>query len=212
MKLDPWDIDLSQITDTFLGEIKEKQKLNLKLSANVVLAASILLRYKSDRMNLHERQDQELAGAVFIPDEIYVSDPIPNLEPTMRATKRKVTLDELISAVEDIIDKEKRKATKKRTKIENIVPQSLLDLVTASPEAFEKELERTFHKIKKDANGQNLSMFSNIIQEKTSEGVIASLIPVLHLANQNKIAVWQEELFGEIFINLLADTYETAGM
>jgi len=208
-KMDPWNVDLVDITENFMGEIKNKQKLNLKVSANVMLAASILLRYKSDTLNLYERQDQELEGAVFIPDEVYVQDPIPNLEPMMRSTQRKVTLDELIKAVENVINKEKNKAAKKRIKIERIVPKTLLEIVTESPESFERELKKVFKKIQKDANGESLSMFSNLIENKTSEGVLSLLLPVLHLANKGKIAIWQEEIFGEIFINLLDDTYES---
>ena len=210
-KMNPWDIDISGVTSNFMTEVKKKQKLNLKISANVVLAASILLRYKSDFFNLHERRDKELEGAVFIPDEIYIADPIPTLSAQVRITKRKVTLNELITAVEDIISKEKRKATKQqeRTKIENIVPKGLLDIVMQSPESFEKELERTFKRIKTDSNGESLSMFSNLIEEGTSEGVIATLLPVLHLANKKVISLWQEDIFGEIFINLLTDKYES---
>jgi len=208
-KMDPWNINISEITAGFMDEVKEKQKLNLKISANVILAASILLRYKSDSFNLHERQDKILEGAVYIPDEIYVQETIPTLSPQLRVTKRKVTLDELISAVEDIITKEKNKSVRKRIKIENFVPKSLLEIAMQSPENFEKELKSVFNRIKSDANGESLSMFSNIIKEKTSEGVLATLLPVLHLANKRTISLWQEEVFGEIFINLLSDTYES---
>jgi len=207
--MDPWNIDISEITEVFMSGIKTKQKLNLKISANVVLAASILLRYKSDAFNLHERQDKELEGAVFIPDEIYVQETIPTLSPQLRITKRKVTLDELISAVEDIITKEKNKSTRQRIKIEKFIPKSLLEIAMQSPENFEKELKNVFDRIKSDSNGESLSMFSNIIKEKTTEGVLATLLPVLHLANKRVVSLWQEEVFGEIFINLLSDTYES---
>ena len=94
-------------------------------------------------------------------------------------------------------------------KIEKVVPQTLLDIAMASPENFEKELKRTFVRIKKEANGENLAMFSELVEEKSATGVINLLIPILHLANKEKIAIWQEEIFGEIFINLINDKYES---
>ena len=105
------------------------------------------------------------------------------------------------------IEKDTTKATKRRMKIEKVIPQTLMELAMSSPENFEKELKRTFNRIKKEANGESLAMFSNLIEEKSASGVINLLIPILHLANKEKIAIWQEEVFGEIFINLINDKY-----
>ena len=197
--LDPWDIDLSLISQKYLERVKELKKLNLRVSANVVLASSILLRYKSDSWVLTQ---EETIVPIMIPDEIYSEPIVPQLESVLRTTTRKVSLEELIAAVEDIMNKEKKKAERQSRLLERIVPDNLLEMAQNS-EDFEKKLKESLEEIKKNVDEENLVLFSDLIEEKTSDGVINHLIPVLHLANDGKIAVWQEKAFGEIFIHLL---------
>jgi segregation and condensation protein A len=197
--LDPWDIDLSLISQKYLEQVKELKKLNLRVSANVVLASSILLRYKSDSWVLTQ---EETIVPIMIPDEIYSEPVIPQLESVLRTTTRKVSLEELIAAMEDIMNKEKKKAERQNRLLERIVPDNLLEMAQNS-EDFEKKLKESLEEIKKNVDEENLVLFSDLIEEKTSDGVINHLIPVLHLANDGKIAVWQEKAFGEIFIHLL---------
>ncbi len=197
--LDPWDIDLSLISQKYLERVKELKTLNLRVSANVVLASSILLRYKSDSWVLTQ---EEAAIPIMIPDEIYSEPVVPQLESVLRTTTRKVSLEELIAAVEDIMEKEKKKAEKQRRVLERIIPDSLIEMAQSS-EDFEKKLKESLEEIKKNMDEENLVLFSDLIEEKTSDDVINHLIPVLHLANDGKIAVWQEKAFGEIFIHLL---------
>ena len=197
--LDPWDIDLSLISQKYLEQVKELKKLNLKVSANVVLASSILLRYKSDSWVLTQ---EEAIIPIMIPDEIYSEPIVPQLESVLRTTTRKVSLEELIAAMEDIMSKEKKKAEKQSRLLERIVPDSLLE-IAADSEDFEKKLKESLEDIKKNIDEENLVLFSDLLENRTSADVINCLIPVLHLANDGKIAVWQEKAFGEIFIHLL---------
>jgi segregation and condensation protein A len=199
-KMNPWDVDLSVVATRFVGTIKKMKKLNLRISANVVLAASIVLRYKSDALILQD-DGRGNAQAVFIPDHVYEEPIFPRLEATSRVTKRKVTLDELISAVEDVMSKEKRKAQRRRQRLDNIIPEPLLEMVTTE-ENFEKKLEEIYHKVEHCADKEKLVLFSNLVDHKTVENVVGTLVPLLHLANKQRIAMWQEEFFGEIFIHL----------
>ncbi len=51
-QLDPWDIDIAEIVDNYIDIIKQMKILDLKIPANIVLAASILLHMKSDALSL----------------------------------------------------------------------------------------------------------------------------------------------------------------
>ncbi len=198
--LDPWDIDLSLVSQKYLDRVKELKQLNLRISANVVLAASILLRYKSDSWILAGQEPEQLP--VAIPDEIYSEPIMPQLESVLRTTTRKVTLEELIAAVEDIMTKEKKKAERQSRVLERIVPDSLLEMAVKGDD-FEKKLKDSLEEVKKNIDHENLVLFSDLIEERTAYNVINHLIPLLHLANDGKIGMWQEKAFGEIFIHLL---------
>ena len=46
-KIDPWDIDIVQLTDSFLGRVEELKKMDLRISSRTLLYSAILLRMKS---------------------------------------------------------------------------------------------------------------------------------------------------------------------
>jgi len=47
-EIDPWNIDIIDVTDRFLAKIVEREKVDLRAPARTLLYASILLRMKSD--------------------------------------------------------------------------------------------------------------------------------------------------------------------
>ena len=94
-EIDPWNIDIIDITDKFLRKIEEREKIDLRVSRSTLLYASILLRMKSD-----------ILVNAPPPVEEYMDDPpgfdidpeeFPVLEPRLRhVAARPVTLQELI--------------------------------------------------------------------------------------------------------------------
>lgn len=196
--LDPWDIDIAVLSTRFLDRMKKMKKLDLKISANVVLAASILLRYKSDSWSLNEEEEEQF---FLIPDEIYAEPSFPNLRPVKRTTRRKVSLQELIAAVEDIMKMEKRRA--ERRIIPQIeLPPALVAMMENSGETFEKRIDKVFAKIRGAIDKTGLALFSQLLDERDITDVVRTLMPLLHLANRGSVAIWQEKVFGEIFIQM----------
>ncbi|MBS3060426.1 MAG: segregation/condensation protein A [DPANN group archaeon] len=200
--MDPWNINVEPLVNDYITYVREMKQHNFSLSANVILAASILLRYKSDSWLLKEPEPDE--QVMEVPDGIIQAPEIPHLEPIMRETKRRVSLEELIFAIEDIMTKEKKKARKQKAKLERSVDDALMELVKESPEDFERKLKMVYDKVKKNIDKEQLTVFSKLLDQRDDAlHVVEHLVPLLHLANESKIAMWQEEMFGEIFINLI---------
>lgn len=197
-KMDPWDIDISLLTLRFLENIKRMKELDFRIPANAILASSILLRFKSDSWTLLEEEVRFDEG-IYIPDQLITEPIIPELIPITRITKRKVTLDELISSIEDAIKKEKKKATK--SSVQSLIPKTLIDIVEQD-ENFEKRLEDMYKKVRTMVDKDNLVLFSQLLKEKSVEEMIDHFVPLLHLANKQKLYLWQEKIFGDIFIYL----------
>ncbi len=206
-KMDPWDIDVSKLVKEFIEIIRQANKMEYRIPANAILASSILLRKKSDSWILREEDEsQDTWDDILItPDQIPLPrEKIPEPSPKKRRTKRKVSLDELIEAVDDVIEKEKTKAIKetkkKETPIQNIVPKYMLELANTNGEDFEDRIEEIRKRIERSIDNENLTRFTEIIEEKTKDEIINTMLPVLHLANKGSISIWQEEIFGDIFI------------
>ena len=101
-ELDPWDIDISKLTATYLDRIKKMKELDLRIPARIILAAAILLRLQSETLSLTKSDDarfDELFGnEEEAPAEIPEQVPILDLRLT-RKPLRKITLTDLIETL-----------------------------------------------------------------------------------------------------------------
>ena len=134
-QMDPWDIDISELTKQYLQMLKEMKEANLRISGKVVLAAAILLRIKSNRLveedvlqfdNLLSGQDE----AQLYADETGELKPAIDrskykqlrlIPKTPQPRKRKVSIYDLIAALEKALDVEK----KRKLRIPSIIKLSV---------------------------------------------------------------------------------------
>lgn len=192
-KLDPWNIDLVDIASKYLERIKNLQKLDLRVPANLILAASILLRFKSDALRFEE-EEQIVEQQTFI-DETQAPVEIPMLSLRTRIPrKRKVTLNELMSALEEVFEDQKRRQEKPVIKENMIINVPQYDIT--------QRMKEIYGKVKKGADAGGLVTFSSLLKERNRKEIIYTLIPILHLAQDGRLSVFQEKFFGEIFIQL----------
>ena len=49
-QMNPWDVNITLLTQKYIGLVKEMQELNLRVSGKVLLAAAFLLRMKSTHL------------------------------------------------------------------------------------------------------------------------------------------------------------------
>jgi len=209
--MDPWDIDIAKLVGEYIQTIQELQEMDFQVPANAVLASSILLRKKSSSWIIkgedEEKEFKYWEEIPTTPDQIPPArEEILEPKPKRRKTQRKVSVDELIDAVEDVIDKEKKKARKKvKEKKEvgqDIVPKQLLEIARRNTKDFEEKTKELEDKIIQKIDEENLTTFTDLIDGKEdSRKVVDTFIPLLHLADKGKVSIWQEEVFGEIFIH-----------
>ncbi len=189
---DPWDIDISKLVERYLAYIKALKENNLKIPANILLAASILLRIKAYTWKLFPEKDEV--------KEVFVITDIPELpSPFMRITKKKITFEELVKVIEDIMKKERKKSVQETIELE--IPEHIVEMVQED-EDFEVKIEETLKRIKETVDEENMTTLTNILPEKSINAFLDTFIPLLHLANKKVVNVWQEKIFGEIFIAL----------
>jgi len=197
--LDPWNIDIGVIATKYLERIRSMQMLDLHIPANLILAASILLRFKSDALKLEE-EVQEVEPEMFIgEDQKPVEIPMLTLR-TRIPPKRKVTLDELVQALEEVFEEQKRREELRKRPA---IPEKI---VLALPEFnIEQQTEEVYKRIKETADSEGLATFSSILKDDSAQGKVFTLLPLLFLAQAGKINIFQEKFFGEIFIQLLRE-------
>ncbi|MFH1784898.1 MAG: hypothetical protein ABH842_00570 [Candidatus Micrarchaeota archaeon] len=199
--IDPWNIDLVELSDAFIKKVREMENMDFVLQANVILAASILLKYKSNYLKMFNYQSEI---PEFIPEgetfEPMAMSEIPALALTSRIPpKRQITLDELIGEMERII---------KYDDVERVhIPRgSIVETIDMelSEHDIEKDMDVLLSDIKANTDAEGWSLFSRVTQNSNPHQLIYSLICLLHLVQMRKIDLRQDKLYGEIFIRFLA--------
>jgi segregation and condensation protein A len=169
--------------------------LDLIIPANIILAAAILLRYKSEVLRFEETAQQQIDEQ---PPTQFFPDDIPQLTLASRIPpKRQITLDELTAEMERIIKYETTERTVKRRAELEIVSIKLngIDL--------EKKMEEVLELIRKNVDNERWALFSRITKGKKKDEVAFYLLSLLHLTQKRMIDIRQDKMWDEIFIYLL---------
>lgn len=208
-KIDPWDIDISILAQEYLNLISKLKEMNFKLSGKVILAAAILLKLKAERIGLEQllaltnpenfveddfEENQVDIEKRFTKASIDIKTPLPR--------KRKVTLTELIDALRkalEVDERRKQKWAEMRPKDPPKIPVKKIDIWEKIENLIQK-LKMFVKKFRK-----NKIFFEELLPNKEKKEIIWTLLPLLHLAQENKVELYQEEPFGKILINIYED-------
>lgn len=206
-QMDPWNIDVVELSKKYLDKINSMKKLNFRIPANAVLASSILVRLKSDEVSIEEDSLIQDIENGFNEDRrrFRLGVRIPELNLPQRVPKRKITLDELIGIIEDVIKEEKTRVDTRSILGTLGDPFDLAYDVISSVEEFNALADGVMDRIIGTLDKDGLTMFTSIVQEQTREEYTNVILSLLHLSMNNKISIWQDECFKEIFIKVRED-------
>ncbi|MCD6229700.1 MAG: segregation/condensation protein A [Candidatus Diapherotrites archaeon] len=212
----PWDINIVSLADAYMNKIQSLKKFDFHIPANAVLCASILLRIKSDifKIDFKEEPSEDPDASMFSMfddsfsmDETLLNDltentsVVPHLHAPKRITKRKVTLTELVDAINDVLHRT-RQPRKQPVNLEDEL--DFMDYFNAEEtETIEENVKNIYETVKKNVDNEGLTNFSTIIESNEPEEKVSKFFPLLYLMNDNKINLWQDDFFGEIFIALI---------
>ena len=204
-QLDPWDIDIIILTGKYLEKVAELEEADFFVSSKVLLAASLLLRIKSEiLLDRHIKSiDEILFGKKeqqkYALERIELDEEIPELIPRSPLPRfRKVSLKELMDSLNKAIITENRRI-KKEIVTRNVFRESAFSLPKKKFSIKNKIVEvlRSLSDIFKDKKGEKI-IFNEFAVNK--EEKITSLLPLLYLEDQKKVWLEQKEHFGDINI------------
>jgi segregation and condensation protein A len=198
-QMDPWSIDIIKLSNAFLVYLQKMDNLDFRIPARFILIAAILLRMKSDV--LEEKEEK-----ILIPEAEKDADgmlrtlaALPPLQPPIkRVPLKNVTLDELLSALRKAYDVQDRRSDKKlraRRAVDAVLPVGEVEDIT---ERIGKLLVQINTAL---GEAENIE-FSRLVKRWGRKEIVDSLLPLLHLSQDGKINIIQEELFKEIMIKL----------
>ena len=218
-QLDPWDVDISLLSGKYLEKIRKMEEANFFVSSKVLFAASLLLRMKSDI--LFNRDIPGLDDILFGKKEekkysqerIELEDgEIPDLVPRTPIPRfKKVTLQELMSALGTAFKTENRRigreivSRQRQREMEIIMPKNTFNFKLKIKEIYKKLKNAFSDREERLAFSELLNLHSK--KNLSREDKIAVFVSLLHLDNQQKVWIEQENHFEEIWI-MLKSLYE----
>jgi len=199
-KMDVWAIDLVKLSQSYLERIREMQSSSLRIPANAILACAILLKLKSKAISfsfLKPEKEPELSE-----EEIKrVNEMLPELTPLTKVRESTVSLDELMQQIEAVIEKTKQRSAKlRKSDREEYRPRFVIPAFDEKDIA--QKIEEVFERVTEKADREGLVLFSDLVEENTPAAIVDTFVPLLFLANKQRLSLWQESFFGEIFVSL----------
>ena len=207
-KMDPWDIDISQLTHKFIDLLKEMKNLNLKISGKFLLTSALLLKIKSvkflgEDISEFDRLLAPDAEALFDEDVPLTANPEweqlrrdkPQLMPrTPQPRKRKVSIYDLVEALQQAMKVKKRRLLRDTYEMEFEMPDKHFDIMEKI-EQIMKDID-SFYFI--NVNGR--LMFSQLVPSKDKEAIVYTFLPLLHLTTAREIDLVQDAPFEDFHI------------
>ena len=206
-ELDPWDINITILTDKYLEQIQKFEEANFFVSGKVLFAAALLLRIKSEiLLNKYIKSiDEILFGQKEkkkqVLERIEIEEEIPELIPRTPLPRfKKVTLKELIESLNKAINTENRRIKKeiinRNALRENsfFIPKRKFNIKDKIRDIYKK----LFDHFEKNQGKKKVSFTEFIGKDKEEKRICFS--PLLHLENQKKVWLEQKTHFGEIYI------------
>ncbi|MFH1770251.1 MAG: ScpA family protein [archaeon] len=206
-EMDPWNINISLIAEKFLEKLKTFKEMDFRISGKIVLASSMLLKMKSTRLLetdliafdsiLTASEEETMDYLEELGDEVgREKSELPKIRPRIpQPRKRKVSVFDLVEALEQALEVENRRKSYITPNIKTEVPKKTREITLVIKDVYDK-IVSFFSK-----STDKLS-FEELIPSDSKEDKVFTFIPLLHLDTQQKIDMRQKEHFGDIHIYL----------
>ena len=217
-EIDPWNINIIEVTDRFLLELERRRQLNLQVSGRTLFFAATLLRMKSGHLDLLSASEEETEGDDEAAGEDYdlaldnESDydgrlgPMERLEREIqrrldRKNMRKspVTLFELIVELKNIEKEERRR--RRLAPAEEILMDADDVVSIAHDEGYQYSAGMILEECLGGAAQGTEMTLANICRE-LGWTMPEVYIPLLFLALDGRCILRQEEFFGEVYVQI----------
>jgi len=210
-QLDPWDVNITILTEKYMEKISQLEETDFFVSSKVLLAASLLLRIKSEiLLNKYIKSiDEILFGtkeldSKKILERIELDEDIPDLIPRSPMPRfKKVTLRELIESLNKAITTENRRIKKEVIK-RNALRETGISLPNRKRVSIKDRINEILNRLTGHLENPKNPELKKITYTEFAgterQKRIEHFSPLLHLENQKKVWLQQNQPFDEIHI------------
>jgi segregation and condensation protein A len=207
--MDPWDIDLGKLTQSFLATVNKFSEANFRINGKVVLASAMLLKLKTSA--LLEQDINALDALLAQQDELDIDslevegegrqrihvEGVPKIFPrTPQPRQRQVSIYDLVEALEQALEVNTRRQRRILFSYPEVrIPERKIDLHGAMDGLFMRVSDHY------SRTEQRLT-FQEMVAGQDRETTIYTFIPLLHLTTARRTDIDQPEHFSTIYITV----------
>ncbi|MEN6396636.1 MAG: ScpA family protein [Methanoregula sp.] len=216
-EIDPWNINIIEVTDRFLSELERHRQLNLQISGRTLFYAATLLRMKSEQLELvsgDEDDDGGVEGEDYDPaeDPDFEDEgrfgPIERLEREIQRRldrktlrKRPVTLFELIIELKNL-EKEERRRRRLPPADDDFLLEADDVVGIAHDEGYQDSSRQIIEECLANADPDTEITLAELCRD-LGWGLPDVYIPLLFLALDGRCNLRQEEFFGDVYVHVV---------
>lgn len=185
-KVDPWNVDVGKLVVGFLDEMKRLGDIDFRISGNALYSASVIFMRKTRELvelGLLPPDEEEDEGDLVI----------PLIRPPFRLTNRRVTIEELLVAMDHVLSK----GTRQRSTPTKRKYSSKADPLTFQLNMGQVNIEETIAEVYEDLcrimNVGEVSKFVDVLMNNTRQEIVRVLFSLLFLFARAYIDIWMDE-------------------
>jgi chromatin segregation and condensation protein Rec8/ScpA/Scc1 (kleisin family) len=193
-KLQPWQVDISYLLLSFLGEMNKRGEVDFRASG-VALDSSALIYLMKSRLllKLEEPVAPPAKPLEFMP---------PPLQIPIRYELYSTTIKDLLQVLDEVLKTER--LLPMRPHLEPILPPmpDVLPQIDLYLMAIEEQMEILFNRVQEQAKVTVPLSFSALVLGLERLEMIRTFIVLLFLAQRGRVGLWQDLEMCEIYITL----------
>jgi len=192
-KIMPWDVNISFLLTSFLEEMEKRGEIDFRASGVALDSSTTIYLMKSKLLlKLEEPPPPPKAPPGFLPPPIFLP---------LRYELSSTTIHHLLKVLDEVLKGERLVPSEPR--LEPVLPTpEVLPPVDLYLMEIEERMEDLYGFLCQFASEAQLIVFSKVVAGLEKLEAVKTFIILLFLAQRGKVSLWQEEDFGELYINV----------
>ncbi|MFX1415177.1 MAG: hypothetical protein ACFFC0_00105 [Promethearchaeota archaeon] len=184
-KIKPWNVDIGKLVSGFLLEMKRLGDIDFRVSGSALYSASVIFMKKT-------RELIELG--ILPPEEDEEEDlVIPLIRPPFRISNQRVTLEELLIAMDRVLSKGVRSRPTPRRRRYRSRADPLAFQVETTRADVEENIAEVYDDLSKIMKIDETMRFIDILMNNTRREIVRVFFALLHLFARAFIDIWMDK-------------------
>ncbi|MFW9982050.1 MAG: hypothetical protein ACFFE3_09075 [Candidatus Thorarchaeota archaeon] len=185
-KVEPWNVDVGKLVVGFLDEMKRLGDIDFRISGNALYSASVIFM----------RKTRELVQLGLLPPDEEDDEgelEIPLIRPPFRLTNRRVTIEELLIAMDHVLSKGDRQRSTPIKRRYSSKSDPLTFQVNIDQANIEETIADVYGDVCKIMRIGEVTKFVDILMNNTRQEIVRVFFSLLFLFARAYIDIWMDE-------------------